>query len=159
MSPSITEEFSLRTNGAGQWVLSRPGLDDVIDVRVRRAFPLGEPEAMVSIRDGEGQELLFIDRLTDLPAEVAAAVRLAVKSATFVPTITSVDRVEMKFGIQMWDVQTDRGPIQFRVQEREDLRFLPGGDFRIKDVDGNVYSLTSLAALDDASRKAVERLL
>ena len=52
-----------------------------------------------------------------------------------------------------------RGPAEFRVQEREDLRFLPDGRFSIKDADGNVYELASLDKLDDHSRRAVEPLL
>ena len=58
-----------------------------------------------------------------------------------------------------WKVQTDRGPAEFRVQEREDIRFLPDGRFRIKDADGNVYEMPSLTGLDDRSRRAVEPLM
>jgi hypothetical protein len=45
------------------------------------------------------------------------------------------------------------------VQEREDIRFLPDGRFRIKDADGTVYEMVRLEDLDEASRRAVEPLL
>jgi hypothetical protein len=67
--------------------------------------------------------------------------------------------VDVRFGYQQWKVQTDRGPAEFRVQEREDIRFLPDGRFRIKDADGNAYEMPSLAGLDERSRRAVEPLM
>jgi hypothetical protein len=63
--------------------------------------------------------------------------------------------VDARFGHQDWKVQTDRGPAAFRVLEREDIRFLPDGRFRLKDADGNVYELPSAIALDEHSRKAI----
>ena len=56
-------------------------------------------------------------------------------------------------------MQTDRGPAEFRVQEREDIRFLHDGRFSIKDADGIVYELASLEKLDEASRRAIRPLL
>ena len=53
--------------------------------------------------------------------------------------VRRVDEIDVRFGYQQWKVQTDRGPIEFRVQEREDIRFLPDGRFSVKDADGNVY--------------------
>ena len=67
--------------------------------------------------------------------------------------------MDVRFGYQQWRVETDRGPAEFRVQEREDIRFLHDGRFSVKDADGNVYELRSLHELDDLSRRAVESLL
>ncbi len=153
------EPFDLSTNDKGQLVLSRPGQSDVADVRVRLAFPLTHAGRFVSVRGPDGKELLLIDDLADVPAGVRAMVESAVAAATFVPRITRVDAVDVRFGHQQWAVQTDRGPAAFRVQEKEDIRFLNDGRFRIKDADGTVYEMDSLADLDDASRRAVEPLV
>ena len=153
------ESFDLTANAKGQLVLSRPGHDDVADVRVRRAFPLTRADRFVSLRGPDGKELLLIDDLAGVPAGVRATIESAVVAATFVPRITRVESVDVRFGHQQWSVQTDRGPASFRVQEKEDIRFLDGGRFRIKDADGTVYELGSLAELDDASRRAVEPLV
>ncbi len=48
-------------------------------------------------------------------------------ATSFVPQIQHVDDVDVRFGYQQWKVQTDRGPADIRVQEREDIRFLPDG--------------------------------
>ena len=83
----------------------------------------------------------------------------ALADGSFVPRIVAVEDVDVRFGYQQWKVRTDRGPAGFRVQEREDIRFLPDGRFRIKDADGTVYEMVSLADLDEASRRAVEPLI
>jgi hypothetical protein len=79
-------------------------------------------------------------------------------ATSFIPKITAVTEVDNSFGFQEWSVQTDRGPAKFRVQEREDIRFLGGGRFRIKDADGNIYELPSLDSLDKESQKELESI-
>ena len=151
--------FDLTRNDKGQLVLTRTGQDDVADVRVRRAFPLSAADRFVSLRGPDGKELVMIDDLAGVPAGVRSTIEAALAAGTFVPRITRVESVDVRFGHQQWAVQTDRGPAAFRVQEREDIRFLPDGSFRLKDVDGTVYELDSLDKLDDASRRAVEPLM
>ena len=151
-------EFDLITNDRGQLTLKRPGQDDVADVRLRRAFPWTAPANDISIRTAEGKELLLIPDLATLPANLRSTIETSLTANSFIPRITRVDEVDMSFGFQEWSVQTDRGPIKFRVQEREDIRFLGGGRFRIKDADGNIYELPSIASLDPASQTELESL-
>jgi hypothetical protein len=155
----MTDSFDLFQDDQGRLVLRRPGVDDVVDVRVRRAFPWSEPAAFVSIRDAEGKELLLIDSVEPLDAGRRSVIEGALGDTSFVPRITAVQDVDVRFGYQQWKVKTDRGPAEFRVQEREDIRFLPDGRFRIKDADGTVYELVRLDELDEASRRAVEPLI
>jgi hypothetical protein len=151
--------FDLTSDSRGRLVLTRPGHDDVDDVRVRRAFPLTHADRFVSVRSADGKEILLIDDLADVPTKVRRTIESALAGTTFVPRITRVESVDVRFGYQQWSVQTDRGPADFRVQEREDIRFLGDGRFRIKDADGTVYEMGSLDDLDDASRRAVEPLM
>ena len=155
----MSEPFELLTDDQGRLVLRRPGREDVIDVRVRRAFPWSEPNAFVSIRDAEGKELLLVDLLEPLDPGRRKVIEQALADGSFVPRITAVHDVDVSFGYQLWKVRTDRRPAEFRVQEREDIRFLPDGRFRIKDADGTVYEMVSLVDLDEASRRAVEPLI
>jgi hypothetical protein len=151
--------FDLFTDDQGRLVLRRPGKDDVADVRLRRAFPWSKPGGYVSVRDAEGKELMLIDGLEQLDPGRRKIIDDWLESASFVPRIVSVEDVDVRFGYQQWKVRTDRGPAEFRVQEREDIRFLPDGRFRIKDADGTVYEMVSLSQLDEPSRRAVESLL
>jgi hypothetical protein len=153
------EAFELFADEQGRLVLRRPGQDDVVDVRLRRAFPWTMPNRLVSLRDAEGKELLLVDDLAAVAAELRSTIERFLGDASFVPRIVAVDDVDVRFGYQQWKVRTDRGPAEFRVQEREDIRFLPDGRFRIKDADGTVYEMVRLDELDERSRRAIEPLL
>ena len=155
----MDEQFDLVVDEQGRLVLRRPGKDDVVDVRLRRAFPWSQPGRLVSVRDGEGKELLLIDDLQSLDGQRRATIERWLGDTSFVPRIVAVDDVDVRFGYQQWKVRTDRGKAEFRVQEREDIRFLPDGRFRIKDADGTVYEMVSLSQLDEPSRRAVESLI
>lgn len=143
----------------GTLTLQREGVDDVPDVHIRRAFPWSKSTEYLSIRDSKGKEQVLIDRLEDLPDDQKKLIENWLAANSFIPIITRVYGVNTDFGYQEWHVQSDRGELRFRVQEREDVRFLPDGRFSIKDVDGNIYAMPRLEALDAKSIKAVESLL
>jgi hypothetical protein len=151
--------FTLAVDGQGKVVLSRPGEEDVKDVRIRRAFPWSDPSRYVSIRSSEGKELVLIDSLATLAEEQRRLIEQQLGMWAFVPKITRIIEIDMSFGFQQWKVETDRGPVEFRVQEREDVRFLGDGRFSVKDVDGCIYELPSLEKLDEASRLAVDQVI
>jgi len=153
------EPFDLLLDDQHRLVLRRPEKDDVVDVRLRRAFPWSKADGFVSVRDAEGKELLLIESLEPLDPGRRKTIKAWLENASFVPRIIGVDEVDIRFGHQQWKVRTDRGPAEFRVQEREDIRFLPDGRFRIKDADGTVYEMVSLSQLDESSRRAVEALI
>lgn len=155
----MNEPFELVVDEQGRLVLKRPGKDDVVDVRLRRAFPWSQPGRLVSVRDSEGKELLLIDDLEPLDDGRRKTIERWLGDTSFLPRIVSVVDVDVRFGYQQWKVRTDRGPAEFRVQEREDIRFLPDGRFRIKDADGTVYEMVRLDELDEASRHAIEPLI
>ncbi len=153
------QAFTLEEDRQGRMILKRPGEEDVVDVRIRRSFPWSNPDRHISIRNAEGKELLLIDDLRSLPQDQQEIIRRYLAKWMFIPRITRVIEVDVRFGFQAWKVETDRGPAEFRVQEREDIRFLGDGRFSIKDVDGCVYELPPLDELDEKSRRAVEVLV
>lgn len=151
--------FTIETDPKGRLILKRPGQDPVEDVRIRRAFPWSHPDRLISIRSSEGKELLLIPDLKELEPATRDLIVNYLEKWVFVPVITRVVMVDVRFGFQQWKVETDRGPAEFRVQEREDIRFLGDGRFSIKDVEGCVYVLPPLEQLDEKSRRAVEVLV
>ncbi len=154
-----TSTFELQTDAQGRPVLVRPGEADVVDVRIRRAFPWSEPESFISIRSREGKELLLIDALNQLDGQVAQQVRAALAKASFIPVISRVVSIDMRFGYQQWTVETAAGPTEFRVQEREDVRFLSEGRFAVKDADGNLYEIPPTTSADAGSQRALSVFL
>lgn len=151
--------FNLIPDSQKRLTLHRPGEDDKSDVRLRRSFPWSQPRKYISIRDAEGKELLLIEDLNEVPPDQRQLIEHWLSDNSFIPRIVTIREVDVRFGYQQWSVTTDRGPIDFRVQEREDIRFLPDGRFRIKDADGNVYEMPRIDELDESSRRAVESLI
>jgi Domain of unknown function (DUF1854) len=151
--------FTLQQDGQGKMVLKRDGQEDAKDVRIRRAFPWSHPDRFVSIRSSEGKELVLIDDLATLAQDQQELIRAYLAKWALIPKIKRVIHVDVRFGFQQWKVETDRGVVEFRVQEREDIRFLQDGRFSIKDVDGCVYEMPPLDQLDEQSQRAVEVLV
>src|SRR5215469_15492277 len=111
-------EFDLKFDTQGRLVLSRPGTDDVVDVRIRRAFPWSAPSRFASVRNKEGKEVLLIDDVEKLPEKLRATVMGYLSATSLIPIIRRVIELDVRFGYQKWTVETDRGPADFRVQER-----------------------------------------
>jgi hypothetical protein len=155
----MTPTFSVLADDHGKLILRRPGQADVHDVRIRRAFPWSKPEEWISIRSSEGKELLLIEDVAGLDAVVRQTIDAYLAATVLIPQIERIVSIDVRFGFQEWSVQTDRGPVAFRVQEREDIRFLPDGRYAIRDADGNIYEMPPLSALDDPSRRALEPLV
>jgi hypothetical protein len=155
----MTETFDLIADGQNKLTLRRPGHDDVRDVRVRRAFPWSNADTFVSIRSSDGKELMLIHDVTALPPALRQTIDAYLAGTVLIPRIESIVAIDVRFGFQQWSVKTDRGPVSFRVQEREDIRFLPDGRYAIRDADGNIYELRALSDLDDHSRRALEPLI
>ena len=155
----MSESFELITDAQGKLLLRRPGQEDVSDVRIRRSFPWSKPGRFISVRSAEGKELMLIDDVDALSPVARGAIERSLRASVLIPKITRIDHVDVRFGFQQWTVQTDRGPTEFRVQEREDIRFMNDGRFSIKDADGNIYELAPLDKLDDHSRRAVEAII
>jgi hypothetical protein len=153
------EAFELIKDEQQKLTLRRPGQEDVKDVRIRRSFPWSKPGQFISVRSNEGKELLLIDDVSLLAEDTRNIVEDWLTSHSFIPKITRIIALDVRFGYQQWNVLTDRGPAQFRVQEREDIRFLGDGRFSLKDADGNVYEMPRLDQLDAHSRSALEPLL
>ena len=158
---AVTEQlkFTIEPDQQGKLTLSRPGEADVADVRLRRSFPWTNPQQFISVRTSDGKELLLIEEVAGLDAAQRQLIEDYLGNVVFIPKITRIDEIDVRFGYQQWKVQTDRGPIEFRVQEREDIRFLSDGRFNVRDADGNIYELPRLTALDDHSQRALAPLV
>lgn len=156
---ATADSFDLRMDGKTRLILVRPGQPDVEDVRVRRAFPWSMPDRFVSVRGRDGKELLMIEDVRKLPAELQERVRQAIRSSTFIPRIVKILSLDMRYGHQEWVVETDRGRAEFRVQEREDVKTQADGRMSVKDADGNVYELPPEEQLDGVSRKLLHQII
>lgn len=155
----MTETFNLVADEQHKLTLKRAGHDDVHDVRIRRSFPWSNPSQFISIRSSDGKEIMMIEDVAALPPALRQTIDSYLAGTILIPRIERIDTIDVRFGFQEWSVHTDRGRVSFRVQEREDIRFLPDGRYAIRDADGNIYELRPLRDLDDHSRRALEPLI
>lgn len=148
----------LRTDDRGRMYVVRDGFDEQ-QVIAKRAFPWSKPGEFISLRNKDGNELAMIESLRSVPSEARAQLEAFLSSGTFIPKIRRIERINMEHGYQLWDVETEAGTLQLRVQEREDIRFLSETRFSVKDANGNVYEIADVNALDEQSQRELSRVV
>jgi hypothetical protein len=141
----------------GQLVLQRGEDDEPIEgVRFARCFPWSMPDRHISVRDQEGMEIYFYTSLEDANPKVKQLVYEEFDVQEFYPRITAVHSVDDQFDLMVWDVETDRGPIQLQVKSLEDVRYVDENRAVIKDHAGGLFEVSDLESLDSQSRRLIE---
>ncbi|MGK6310056.1 DUF1854 domain-containing protein [Variovorax sp. DT-64] len=155
----MSASFKLERDAFGHLVLiEAEGVRHVGVVPVR-AFPLSAPDEGLSLVGSEGRELLWIDRLDNLPEPVRALLAEDLAARDFAPTLLKLHKVS-SFGVpSTWTVSTDRGDAQFVLKAEEDIRRLEGGALLIASAHGVQFRIPDVKALDRGSRKLLERFL
>ncbi|OUL98629.1 cyanophycin metabolism-associated DUF1854 family protein [Variovorax sp. JS1663] len=155
----MSASFQLERDAFGRLVLiDAEGVRHAGVVPVR-AFPLSAPGEGLSLVGSEGRELLWIDRVADLPEPMRAMLAEDLAARDFAPTLLALHKV-YSFGVpSTWTVSTDRGETQFVLKAEEDIRRLEGGALLIASAHGVQFRIPDAKALDRASRKLLERFL
>jgi ATP-binding cassette subfamily B protein len=117
-----------------------------------RALPATCPDQFISLRyaDGDGQEheVGLVRNLADWPAEDRALLEQALARRYFVRVITAIDNIESKYGLLTFQVQTDRGPVQFTMRHSHSQAQDHGANGKLLlDVDDNRYLIPDVEAL------------
>ena len=151
--------FQLERDAFGRLVLTDvEGVRHVGVVPVR-AFPLTAPDDGISLVGTDGRELVWVDRIADLPAPLRTLLDEDLVARDFAPTLLKLHRVS-SFGVpSTWQVTTDRGETSFVLKAEEDIRRLEGGALLIASAHGVQFRIPDVRALDRASRKLLERFL
>lgn len=164
-----SEEISLRRDASGLWLHLAGEEAPVRVTSVRPAFPLSlGPEMLVfygrrevgTVAPGPSAEapeadveLGILRSLADLPPEGQDLLAAEIEKAYFVPRILRIHSIEERFGIQRWEVTTDRGRRAFELTERSHLRPFDNARLVVKDVDGNRYLIEDARLLDRRSQQ------
>lgn len=158
---STTELFSmLQRNPHGRLVLTLADGSVHTDVVPVRAFPLAAPDEGLSLIGSNGHELLWIERLADVPAPARSLLEEELALREFVPVIERICSVSNFSTPSTWSVETDRGAVQLVLKGEEDIRRLRGSRaLLIAARDGVQYAIRDTNALDKASRRLLERFL
>ena len=152
-------DFQLERDAFGRLVLTdAEGLRHAGVVPVR-AFPLTAPDHGISLVGADGRELVWIDRIADLPAAMRELLDQDLVARDFAPTLQKLHKVS-SFGVpSTWSVSTDRGETRFVLKAEEDIRRLEGGALLIASAQGLQFRIPDPKALDRHSRKLLERFL
>jgi len=154
----MENNYTLRRNEFGALEFARDGMLTVGVVPVR-AFPIAAPAEGIALVGPDGHELLWIERLADLPEAIRALVEEELASREFMPEIRRLIGVSSFATPSTWEVETERGRCSFILRGEEGIRRLTQGMLLISDSHGIAYLIRDLAALDRHSRKLLDRFL
>ncbi|WPG38658.1 DUF1854 domain-containing protein [Variovorax sp. EBFNA2] len=158
-SNTNTNSFELARDTFGRLVLTDAQGERHVGVTPVRAFPLSAPNEGVSLVGSEGRELVWVDRVDQLPAPTQALLTEELAVRDFAPTLLKLHGVS-SFGVpSTWTVSTDRGDTSFVLKAEEDIRRLDGGALLIASAHGVQFRIPDTKTLDRASRKLLERFL
>jgi hypothetical protein len=151
--------FRLAVDGWGRLVLTDEAGREHTGVEPVRAFPLSSPEQGVSLCDGEGREVVWIDDLAQLPGEVRHLVEERLAGREFVPIIRQVVSISAAVEPSEWEVETDRGRTRFLLKNEDDVHALDEHRALVTDGHGIRYLIPDIRQLGSASRRLLERFL
>ena len=125
-------------------------------VQAACSFPHTDRNHFIHLSDDEDQEIGLIEDLKQLEPESRQVLQAALGTRYFIPEIQRIDALVSRFGVTSWTVHTDRGPREFAVRSREDIRRLPNGRMLIIDSDGNRFRIPDRQALEARSRALLD---
>ncbi len=124
-----------------------------------RAFPIAAPNEGLSLVDGDGREVAWVDALDKLPSPLRTLITEDLLSREFTPVIRRIVSVSTFSTPSIWQVDTDRGTTRFVLKGEEDIRRLSEGSLWITDSHGIQFIVRDRRALDRRSRRLLERFL
>jgi hypothetical protein len=151
--------FQLQRHASGRLLLTDSQGAQHLGVVPVRAFPIAAPGEGISLVSTEGHELVWLDRLDDLPPQQRSLLEEELALRDFVPEITRLKSVSSFGTPSTWAVETDRGDTTFVLKGEEDIRRLSRESLLIAAGHGVHFSVKNMAALDRASRRLLERFL
>ncbi|MDR7094713.1 cyanophycin metabolism-associated DUF1854 family protein [Hydrogenophaga laconesensis] len=156
MSPPA---WQLQRNAFGRLVLTDEAGQAHVGVVPVRAFPIGAPDEGLSVLGSDGHELVWVDRLSALPAGPRQLLEEELAQREFTPVIQRIEAVSTFSTPSTWKVTTDRGPTSFTLRSEDDIRRLPGHALLILGSHGVTFAVRDRLALDANSRRLLDRFL
>lgn len=156
---TTTTYQKLERNALGRLVLTDEAGQRHEAVVPVRAHPISAPDEGVSLVGQDGHELLWVNRLSDLPAPERDLLESELASRDFMPSVLSIKKVSTFSTPSQWTVETDRGQTQFILRTEEDIRRLGEGRLLIASSHGLQLLVPDRFALDKGSKKILERFL
>ncbi|WP_256082096.1 DUF1854 domain-containing protein [Massilia sp. YIM B04103] len=154
-----TIDFKLTRDSFGR--LNLTTADGVLHEHVSpvRAFPIQAPLDGLALVNTDGKEVVWIERLEDLPADYAAMVAEELGGREFMPEISRIIDVTSFATPCTWTVATDRGETDFVLRGEEDIRRIGRDALLVSDTHGIHFLIRNQWELDRHSKKILDRFL
>lgn len=152
-------DIELLRNAFGRLVLIDEHGHEHVGVTPVRAFPLSATDEGLSLVGPDGHELIWFDRIEQLPAAARTLVEEELAVREFTPRMERLLSVSTFATPSSWRVRTDRGELNFVLKAEEDIRRLPDGGLLITSAEGLQLRVIDRFALDRPSRKLLDRFL
>lgn len=159
LSPSAAPAWRLQRNAFGRLVFTDEAGVEHVGVVPVRAFPIGAPDEGLSLVGSDGHELVWVERLSALPAELRQWLEEELAQREFTPVIQRIDSASTFATPSTWKVTTDRGPAGFVLRSEDDIRRLDGQALLIQSSHGVCFAVRDRGALDAHSRRLLDRFL
>ena len=156
---SDTPDYQLSRNTFGKLLFTGPDGEIHEGVVPVRAFPIAAPDQGIALVDPHGHELAWIDRLSDLPDALRRLIEDELASREFMPEIKRIISVASFATPSTWRVETSHGDTDFVLKGEEDIRRLASPALLIADSHGIHFLIRDRYALDQHSRKILDRFL
>ena len=124
-----------------------------------RAFPIAAPDECISLMNPDGQEIAWIERPSELPADIRELILEELASREFTPKISRIIDVSSFATPSTWQVETDRGNTELLLKAEDHIRRLPLNALLITDGHGVTFLICDVEKLDVHSRKLLDRFL
>ena len=119
----------------------------------RRLFPITNTTMYITLLDQKEKEIAFVRDLAELDDDSARALQECFGEFYRIPYITRLISSEEKFGSLTWHVDTNHGPVKFRIRNRHsDIKMMQGKRIFVRDTNDNRYEIPDWAALDQRSK-------
>jgi len=126
-------------------------------------FPLSKPDNYISVsypKEKGVEEIGIIKSLKDLPADQRTLVENEIQFRYFSPYITNIRKITSKYGVDQWEVMTDRGEKTFFVQDtKENVMIQENGLIIITDIDKCRFQIRDYRLLPTKARFYLENTL
>ena len=126
-------------------------------------FPFSDPDSYISINGQQGkksEEIGIIKKLGELSKDQQALVKKEVEFHSFMPEIKDIKKINPKYGLEQWDVKTDRGEKTFYVRDlKENIIFREDALVTITDIDRCRYQVSNFYKLPSRARALLEQKL
>src|SRR3954471_21783253 len=120
-----------------------------LTVKVYQAWPLSLPGRCISLQDGQGEEIVLVDRLDHFSTVSRPVIEEELRRRYLTSRVLRIVGIRTEFGVTYWDVVTDRGERDFVIQSlTESCVWLGEHHLLLVDPEGNRFEITDRRELD-----------